>query len=202
MAETVSCALILLAAGASTRMGRPKQLLPVGGEPLLRRVAQVALLAPVSPVIVVLGAQAAAVTASLAGLDLHIVVNEQWQDGMGTSLNAGLNALASLAPGAGRVIIALGDQADFSVAHVNRLIEAQRQTGQPIVASSYRETLMPPALFTSPYFPELSVLTGDTGARTLFKTHAAQVTAVPLTTHADLDSPEDYSRYTGNLLLP
>ena len=110
MAENFSCGLILLAAGASTRMGRPKQLLPVRGRPLLRHVVEACLAAPVSPVIVVLGANSAEIAPCLGGLAVHVVVNAGWAEGMGSSLRAGLEALAALAPAAKNLVIALAER--------------------------------------------------------------------------------------------
>lgn len=187
--------LVLLAAGASSRMGQPKQLLSIHGKPLLRHVAEIALTAPVSPVVVVLGANAERIQPTLAGLAAHVVVNDSWQSGMASSLRAGIQTLASLAPELAGAVIALGDQPDFSAAHVTKLIEAHKQSGRAIVATQHRGTLMPPALFAATHFAELTSLPGDAGARTLFQSHADHVTIVPVDSLADLDTPEDYEIY-------
>jgi molybdenum cofactor cytidylyltransferase len=193
MAEPPACALVLLAAGASRRMGRPKQLLPVAGLPLLRRVAERALAAPVSPVIVVLGAHAAEIAPCLNGLRLRIVINDCWQDGMGSSVRVGMQALLTAGtPAADAVIVALADQPDCSADHFRRLIEARRTTGRTIVASEYEGVRGPPVLFAARYFPELLALQGDTGARPLLQSYAHEVAAVPLSTARDLDTPADY----------
>ena len=91
-ATNPSYGLVLLAAGASSRMGQPKQLLPIHGKPLLRHVAEIALSAPVSPVVIVLGANAAQIKPTLDGLALHVIVNAAWRDGMASSLRAGIQA--------------------------------------------------------------------------------------------------------------
>jgi len=192
----LSCGLVLLAAGASTRMGRPKQLLPMyGNRPLLRHVAESALAGPVSPVIVVLGANATEVAPCLAGLPLQIVINAEWVEGMGASLRCGMEALIATSPSIQSVIVALADQPDLPTGHLARLIETQHNTGQPIVASECEGVRGPPVLFTAKYFRSMRALRGDAGARVLLKTHAEDVTTVPLAATRDLDTPTDYAKY-------
>ena len=190
------CALILLAAGASTRMGRPKQLLPMyGNRPLLRHVVESALMEPVSPVIVVLGANAAQIAPCLDGLPVRIVVNPDWAEGMGTSLRRGIEELAKCTPPVDSVIVALADQPDILTGHLTKLIETQRTTGRPIIASECEGVRGPPVLFTAKHFPALRALRGDTGARALLREHAHEVAAVPLPAARDLDTPADYANY-------
>ena len=191
-----SCALILLAAGASTRMGRPKQLLPMyGNRPLLRQVVESALVEPVSPVIVVLGANAAEIAPSLDGLPVRITVNAGWAEGMGSSLRRGMEELAKCSPPADHVIVALADQPDILTGHLAKLIETQRATGRPIVASECEGVRGPPVLFAAKYFTALQALRGDAGARALLREHAHEVAAVPLLAARDLDTPTDYAVY-------
>ena len=197
MAEDFRCALVLLAAGASTRMGQPKQLLPVAGRPLLRHVAEAAVAAPVAPVVVVLGAFAAEIAPCLEGLPVQIVINPDWPEGIGSSLRAGIAALQAVGPAVDGVVVALADQPDFSAAQVSRLIAAQRATARSIVASQYRGVLMPPALFTAAHFPELLALQGEAGARPLLQSHRDRLATVPLATGRDLDTPADYGAYQG-----
>ncbi len=195
MVNESSCALILLAAGASTRMGRPKQLLPVNGQPLLRQVVETALAAPVAPVLVVLGAHAAEIRPCLDGLPVQIVVHAGWAEGMGSSLRVGMEALAAVQPAPGGVVIALGDEPGFSADHVLRLIETHRVTHQPIVASAYGEVRRPPVFFSAKYFPALRALQGDAGAGPLLRAHAPEVATVNLAVVHDLDAPADYADY-------
>jgi len=195
MSEQTSCALILLAAGASTRMGRPKQLLPIQGRPLLRHVAEAALAAPVSPLIIVLGAHAAEIAPCLNGLPVQVVVHAAWAEGMGASLRAGMEALARCQPEPECVVIALADQPDFSAGHIAQLIATQQATGRPIVASAQGTVRGPPVLFTKKFYPALRALRGDTGARSLLQTHVHEVATVTLPPAPDLDTPADYAAY-------
>ena len=196
MDEKNSCALIILAAGASTRMGQPKQLLLVGGQPLLRQVAITCFAAPVAPVVVVLGANAAQIAPCLNGLALQILLNPDWAEGMGSSLRFALEHLRDKFPELKNIIIALADQPDLPGRQIEKLIETQRATGQTIVASECDGVRGPPVLFTAKHFPELLALRGDAGARGLLKAYAAEVAVVPLATGHDLDTPEDYRDYS------
>lgn len=198
MAEQFSCALILLAAGASTRMGRPKQLLPMyGNRPLLRHVVESALAEPVSPVVVVLGANSAQIAPCLEGLPVRIVVNTGWAEGMGSSLRRGMEELAKITPATKSVVVALADQPDIPAGHITKLIEAQHATNRPVVASECKGVRGPPVLFTAKYFPSLLALRGDAGARSLLQAHPDEVAVVSLPFAQDLDTPADYSDYLG-----
>ncbi|MEI6107744.1 MAG: nucleotidyltransferase family protein [Opitutae bacterium] len=196
MTEPIRCGLILLAAGASRRMGRPKQLLPLGGQPLLRHVVTALLSAPVNPFVVVLGSQAAEIAPVLAGMPVEIVVNPEWTEGLGSSLRTGVIALERLAPQLDGLIVALADQPGLTAAHLAALLHRHRDTGRSIVASSVADRAMPPAFFSARWFPRLSTLTGDQGARALLMAQAAEVAHVPLADGTDLDTPEDYQRFT------
>jgi molybdenum cofactor cytidylyltransferase len=195
MAENFSCGLLLLAAGASTRMGRPKQLLPVRGRPLLRHVVEAYLAEPVSPLVIVLGANPVEIAACLDGLPVHLVVNAGWAEGMGSSLRTGMEALLARAPTLDSVVVALADQPDLTAGHIAKLIGTHRATGRSIVASECDGVRGPPVLFAAAHFPALLASHGDIGARPLLQKHVQDVAAVPLTAAPDLDTPEDYAGY-------
>ena len=190
-----SCGLVLLAAGASQRMGRPKQLLPVAGKPLVRHVAESLLAGSLRPVVVVLGAHAAEVAAALDGLDVHRVVNPDWAEGLGSSLCAGVSALQQLEPRLAELIVALADQPNLSPAHLERLRETRRRTSRAVVASECRGARMPPVLFAAEYFPRLLALRGDAGARGLLQAAGAALAVVPADDLVDLDTPADYEAF-------
>jgi molybdenum cofactor cytidylyltransferase len=180
-------------------MGRPKQLLPVQGKPLLRHVVESVLTAPVSPVVVVLGANATEIAPCLDGLPVQVVVNPGWSEGLASSLRIGMEALTAGATTVESVVIALADQPDFPAGHLEKLREVQAATGRPIVASECAGVRGPPVLFTAGYFPALRALRGDAGARALLQTHARDVATVPLAAARDLDTPADYAAYLNRL---
>lgn len=194
MTETDPCALLVLAAGGSKRMGQPKQLLSVNGEPLIRRVTLIALEANLRPVVVVLGADAERIRPRLEDLAVLIVENPQWQEGVASSLRAGVGAITCDAPQARGLIVMLADQPRLPAAHLTRIEAAQRASSRTIVATDYGDHLGPPAYFGRQHFPSLQALRGDVGARELLRAFAVESIAMPAGAGPDLDSPADYAR--------
>lgn len=190
------CGLILLAAGASTRMGRPKQLIPIEGRPLLERAVLAGLAAPVWPIVVVLGAHAASLRPTLARHPVLIAENPAWAEGMASSLRAGLATLGAFSPRIDFALVALCDQPAFSADTIRRLLATQAETGRSLVAARYQGHLGAPALFAREHFAALSALTGDEGARKLMaRVPPDALAAVDLPELAlDLDTPEDVAR--------
>jgi molybdenum cofactor cytidylyltransferase len=185
-------AALILAAGASSRMGRPKQLLDWGGRPLVRAAAEVALAAGLDPVLAVVGGAQEAVEAALAELPLRIVPNADYADGQSTSLRAGI---AALGPEVEAVVVLLGDQPFVSAAIVARLLAEWRASRAPIVAPVYAGQRGNPVLFARAIFPELLAVQGDQGARAVLAADQARVLLVPFDDArplSDIDTPEDY----------
>lgn len=168
---------MVLAAGGSTRMGRPKLAMPVRGEPMIRRAARAAQESRCREVIVVLGTHADVYRPLLNGLDMRIVVNTDPGEGMGSSIRVGT---AAVSPHAAGVVILLADQPFVTSEFINRLLEAAATQRRPIVASAYEKTLGPPVYFSRGVFPELLALSGDRGARSVIEAHAAESIAVPI----------------------
>ena len=188
---TPSIAAVVLAAGASRRLGEPKQLLRVNGESLLRHSVRVAIEAGCSPVIVVLGAHAERLLPELAGLQTSIIHNSDWQQGMSSSVRAGVSA----AKQAEDVLLLVCDQPGISAAALHHLITAHIHAGSPITASSYGSTLGVPAIFAASLFNDLLRLEGDQGARKVIAAHRDHITIVNFPEGAfDVDTPEDAKR--------
>ncbi|MBW4661810.1 MAG: nucleotidyltransferase family protein [Drouetiella hepatica Uher 2000/2452] len=186
--------LMILAAGASTRMGTPKQLLLYQGRSLLRYVAEVAIASCCDPVVVVLGSQAERMKLEACALAVHIVENQQWAEGMGTSIFAGMTALTAINQALDAVVIILCDQPFVSHHLLNQLVEAYRATQSPIIASAYENTLGVPALFDRSLFIELMTLK-NVGAKSLIKRHAERIFQVSFPKGAiDLDTPAQYQQ--------
>ena len=188
--------LLLLAAGESARMGQPKQLLVFQGRTLLRRAAEEALASGCQPVIVVLGAFAERLTPELSGLDVRVVINRGWQEGLGGSIREGMRALLTGPDGdaVDGVVITLCDQPFCTASYIGRLVALHDERKTSAVASSYNGVRGVPALFDRSLFPELLELRGPEGAKRILQRHASEILEVPLGDGAlDVDTPEDYA---------
>ncbi len=181
---------IVLAAGASSRLGRPKQLLRISGESLLNRMTRLASKASASRTIVVIGAQAGRMRAHLGRSRIRTlpVHNSAWQTGMGSSLRAGIAALPNDATG---VMVLLTDQPGVTTALIERLLEAWQRQPSRIVACRYRGQLGVPAVFPRRVFRLLRQIDGDRGARAILNS-AKRVVAVDSPNAAfDIDTEAD-----------
>jgi molybdenum cofactor cytidylyltransferase len=191
-------AVILLAAGSSTRMGAAKQMLDFRGKPLLRHAAETALSSGCERVIVVLGAHEQEARAVLDGIPVGIVVNDRWPEGMGTSIQAGLLALDN--SDVGGAILALADQPFVTSGFLRGLDATHRETGKQIVASRYSGTTGVPVFFAREAFALLMALKPDQGCKGVILGNPADAVQVDCPEAAmDIDTPEDYARATGQV---
>jgi molybdenum cofactor cytidylyltransferase len=185
---------VILAAGASTRMGTPKQLLELDGQPLLVRAVDAALASEAWPVVVVVGANAEAIRPLLARRPILLAENAAWAEGMASSIRAGVATLRQFSRALDGAVIALCDQPAFSADTIAQLVAAQQATGRSIVAARYGGRQGAPALFLREHFPTLAALTGEEGARALLNDDPTRVAAVELPALAlDLDTPADFA---------
>jgi molybdenum cofactor cytidylyltransferase len=185
---------ILLAAGTSSRLGEPKQLLSFRGRPLVRQVAEHALASRLAGLTVVVGNRAADVTAALAGLPVAVVENPSYQLGQSTSLRAGLLALPRQ-PAA--TLIMLVDQPFVDAPLIDRLIGLYEETGAPIVAPRFGSQRGNPVIFDRSLVPELLLVVGDTGAREVVAKHRDRLATLELPdgqAFVDVDTWEDYQK--------
>ncbi len=170
----VKIPIILLAAGSSSRMGQPKQLLPWKGKTLIGHQIQV-LKDTGYPVVVVLGGHSDEIILEVRKTKTHFLINEHWESGMGTSVSAGMDFVKANFPEAQGVLFALVDQPLITTSYLNQLIDSFRVGKQQIVvSSSVNGWLGVPALFDRVYFDELSTLKGKEGAKTLIKKYPKQ----------------------------
>ena len=183
---------IILAAGTSSRLGQPKQLLQLEGRPLLQHAIDAMERSPLFEVIVVLGHQADEIAEELyAGDQTRVVVNEDYAQGQATSLKAGLE---DVSPEAEAVLVILGDQPAVNAKKVKAVLEGYEMSKKPIVQASYRGVAGHPTVFYRSVWPELMEIEGDKGARDLIKEHPEWLSRVELGVEApfDIDTPEDY----------
>lgn len=191
--------IILLAAGASVRMGTPKQLLKLGGVSLIRRAAENALTSGCRPVVVVLGAKAGLIVPELNGLAIEIVENAEWKTGLSASIRCGLQRMRSVAPEVEGVILFLADQPQVSGTALQKLTAAHALSTSGLVAASYAGHMGTPALFPREYFDELSQIEGPGGAKGLLAKYAKRVASVDFPEAAiDLDTPLDFTEFAKN----
>jgi molybdenum cofactor cytidylyltransferase len=187
--------LIVLAAGASKRMGRPKQLLPWKGRTLLRHACETALATSLRPIVVVLGCEANACEQELAGLDVRHVTNSEWSKGMGSSVASGIASLEGVDPGTSGALLMLVDQPDLTASFLESMVELWLKSDQGIVATQYPEGGGVPALFSRSFFSALQALDGDLGARQIIARAESAVTLVQSPDElTDLDTPKLFER--------
>ncbi|HEY7832202.1 MAG TPA: nucleotidyltransferase family protein [Ktedonobacterales bacterium] len=187
-------AVIVLAAGRSSRMGTMKLVLPLGGRPVIAHVVAAALETPLRPVVVVLGHQAEQVRAALPDGELAVVENPAYAAGQSTSLHAGLTALPASATGA---IILLGDQPLITAIQIARFAAVVQVTAAPIAATTYGGQRGNPVYFARALFPELRTVTGDEGGRAVIMRHWQDVALVDMDdpdAALDLDDSDGYAR--------
>jgi len=157
--------ILLLAAGGSTRLGHPKQLVPYRGSTLLRHAAETALAAGIGPVLVVLGAEAERCAVAIEGLPLGIVTHARWDAGLGTSIAAGVRACHERHPDLAGVLLMSCDQPLVDAAALRALAAAFRASGAPAVAAAYKGTVGIPAIFARSELTALESLAADHGAK-------------------------------------
>jgi molybdenum cofactor cytidylyltransferase len=184
---------VVLAAGLSRRMGRPKLLLDCAGEPAIRRSVARVLAGGIPSGIVVVGpAEARAIEAALAGLPVRCVLNPEPAAGQGSSIAVGI---AAMPPGTRAALVALGDQPTVSPAVIRALCDALAASDRAIAAPVYDDGPGNPVLFGTSVFPELLALGGDRGARAVVDRDPARVVVLPVSgpRPPDIDTPGDYA---------
>ena len=185
--------IVILAAGASKRLGKPKQLLVFEGETLLKRAVKTALASGCRPVIIVLGAETEKMKSQIEEFEIKIIENPDWQDGMGTSIQIGVRELSKIRPDISGAVLMVCDQPFVSVNLIARMVEKFRASDAPLVACSYGNTLGVPALFSRRLFPELLALNADKGAKKVIYEHLENVIEIPFEAGAiDVDTEQDY----------
>jgi len=189
---------IILAAGASTRMGRAKQLLQWQGKSLIERSVAIALEAGLWPVVAVLGSRAKQVEKVLETHQVSIAYNKDWESGMGSSVATGLESALQINPDLSAACFLLTDQPYLHSDLIKAMLRVFKEKEVPGVAAAYEDTLGVPALFGKALFPELLALRGKKGAKPLINKYANQLGRVPFPKGGiDLDYPEDWERLKG-----
>lgn len=192
---------IILAAGRGSRMGTTKQLLPLGGRPLLQHVVDAAT-AELADVVLVLGHDAEGVLAALSlPVAVRVVVNPDHAEGQATSLRAGLDHVPEAAEA---VLVLLGDQPEVRADAIRALADAQAESAAPILRAAYRGRASHPVVLARAVWPGAEALRGDAGARSLIAAHAGEVELVEVggDPPEDIDTPDDLARLIARVTPP
>ncbi len=182
-------AILILAAGASTRLGQPKQLVRLGDKTLLAQICETALSIENQQVTVVLGAHCEATKPTVSHLPVQLVFNEKWAEGMGGSIACGM---AHLPENTDAVLLLLCDQPFVTTAFLEKLVGKWHPSTSSIVASQYGGSFGPPAIFHQKLFGELAALGGQQGAKKLMEKHRSELITVDFPEgENDMDTPAD-----------
>lgn len=193
--DQTSCVAIILAAGQSVRLGRPKQLLQFRGKTLLQNVIDSAREAELQPIVLVLGSNGQTILNESDTTGVIIVENEHWRTGMASSVITGVNAVENVSTSIETVILMVCDQPYVDGSLLQKLISKYKSTGKPIIASQYSGIPGVPALFHHSLFQELKKLKGDSGARKLIQKYIGWVEVIPFPEGSiDIDTIDDYER--------
>jgi molybdenum cofactor cytidylyltransferase len=192
----MTTAVLLLAAGASSRMGQPKMFLTWQGETLLQHAVSAAANIS-SPVFVVTGEHTDQIASTLRQAAVALIPNPKWLEGIGTSVAAGITGILQAGYLPDQIIIVVCDQPFISAGLLQQLIDRKASSGKGIVGCSYDNTIGTPVLFDQQYFPALQGLNGQQGAKRLLQQYPEDVDTLPFPQGSfDIDTPEDYERLT------
>lgn len=184
--------IVILAAGGSSRLGQPKQLLEFRGKTLLQHVIDEALATKAASVVVVIGANHELIAEKTILDGTAVTVNEHWQSGMASSIHAGIGALVN----DWRIesaLLTLCDQPYLDRKLIKSLVRKQQESGKPIVASAYGGIVGVPAVFSREMFPALLSLQGHEGARKLITSNLKNLETLAFPNGIiDIDTPADY----------
>lgn len=188
-----SVGLLILAAGGSNRLGQPKQLLPIAHKSLLSHTIEEGLRSTCSQIFVVLGAGAEDIAPHISSYPVKVIVNNNWEKGMGNSLKAGMKAIENL----DAIITAVCDQPFLTHTILDQLIETWEKGESTAVGSSYKGTVGVPALFDASHFDDLRNISDQGGAKELL--FSQSISTVPFPEGAiDIDTKEDWENYLTN----
>ena len=186
-------AIIILAGGSSSRLGRPKQVLPLGESTLIERIARTALGSALGKVFVVTGAHEGPVREALARLTVTIVQNDQWEEGMSSSIRTGIKALVDDGYAPAAVILCVCDQPFVTTGLLSAIVRKKEEVGKGMIACAYAGTIGVPVLFDSRYFYNLRDLAAGEGAKSLLFRYSEDVDTIAFPDGAkDIDTEEDY----------
>lgn len=200
MTDSANIGVVILAAGSSSRLGRPKQLLEFQDKTLLQHIIDMVTSVEFSPSVVVLGAYADQIREATDLEHVTAVYNEHWSDGIASSIRLGVKESIKLNATLDSILFLLSDQPFVNTSLIRELIDIHKNGNQRITASSYKQNVGVPAIFAKDFFPQLTELTGDVGAKKIIIRHTEQVEEVPFEKgYFDIDTTQDYEEFKDNV---
>lgn len=192
------CGVVILAAGSSSRLGAPKQLLLFENKPLLQHTLDQVLPLSFASYVLVLGAHADSIRQTIEPDPFEVVVNHNWPEGIASSIRTGLEQSMARCPDLEHLLVLLCDQPFVSTRLMQELMDTHLHSGKKITACHYQDAVGVPAMFSKAFFSELMQLQGDRGANRLIRQYPDDVAVVPFEQGSiDVDTEEDYRRLPG-----
>ena len=186
-------AILILAAGSSSRMGEPKQLLPFKQTTLLGSIIQQAKKSLATDVFCILGANAGAVKKSISSYTIETIYNPNFKEGLSASIIIGIQFL--IPKNYDSVLIMLADQPKITTNYLNKLLKVAEENPTKIIASNYEKSIGVPAIFPKKYYAKLLELSGDKGAKKLLQKLSLDIVSVKSIDLTDIDTKEDYLKF-------
>lgn len=184
--------VLIMAAGASRRLGEPKQFVKYKGETLMRRIAKEAIKANVGNITVVTGSKHEEVASEISDLPIDVFYNKEWEEGLGASIRNGLKYILDKLPATNAILLTMVDQPFVDATHLKKLVNAYDAARPMIIASAYTATFGVPVLIDSYYFEMMKELKGDEGGKKIFVNYLRNIVEIPFIEGAiDIDEKED-----------
>jgi molybdenum cofactor cytidylyltransferase len=193
--KTTKIEILIMAAGASRRLGQSKQFIQYKGKTLIRRIAEEAITANIGNATIVTGFDHDKIEEEVRDLNIGIYYNEEWEEGLGSSIRNGVKALLKTEPDTDAILLTMVDQPFVDSAHLRKLANAYDPLREMIIASAYSSTFGVPVLFDSKYFDEMIGLEGDEGGKKVLAKYIKQIVEIPFIAGAiDIDEKTDLNK--------
>ena len=187
--------ILILAAGASRRLGEPKQLVKYEGNSLIRRIATESIKSCIGNVTVVTGYEADIIAGEISDLSVDVFYNSEWEEGIGASIRNGLKHILNNQPETNAILITMVDQPFVNAQHLQKIANAYDPARPMIIASAYTSTFGVPVLVDNYYFEKLKELEGDEGGKKIFVQYLKDIVEIPFIEGAiDIDHQEDLAK--------
>jgi molybdenum cofactor cytidylyltransferase len=187
--------VVVLAAGSSSRLGQPKQLIKYKGKPLLQNILDHSQVLSFTSKVLILGAYAEEINKNIDTGEFKVIINEQWEEGIASSIREGVRSSWEINPNLENILFLLSDQPFVTSALIKELLDTHKKEGKTITGCRYDKTVGVPVIFNKNMFQELCHLNGDRGAKVLIRKYPDKVAAVSFDLGSvDVDEPDDYTK--------